>query len=124
MHEYVITWFEIPSVDFQRACDFYAHVLQKPVENMNMPGITMGMIKAADGVVTGAVVHHEAYKPTTDGPGLYLWVADGIDAATKRVEEKGGRLMMPKMHISEEIGWAAWYVDSEGNKIALHSMAE
>jgi predicted enzyme related to lactoylglutathione lyase len=33
----------------------------------------------------------------------------------------GGKVTMPKTKISDEIGFMAFFVDSEGNGMALHS---
>ena len=38
-----------------------------------------------------------------------------------KIGENGGQVAMPKTHISPEIGYMAFFIDSEGNKVALHS---
>jgi predicted enzyme related to lactoylglutathione lyase len=38
-----------------------------------------------------------------------------------KVEKSGGKILLPKTQISEEVGYMALFSDSEGNRIALHS---
>ena len=44
-----------------------------------------------------------------------------IDAVIGKIETAGGKMIMPKMQISPEIGYMAYFVDTEGNRVALHA---
>lgn len=61
------------------------------------------------------------YKPSnTDGVLIYFSSAD-VDNELSRVEKAGGKITQPKTQISPDIGYMALFVDTEGNRIALHS---
>ena len=45
-----------------------------------------------------------------------------LDNALNRIEGAGGQVVVPKTQITEEHGYMAFFIDSEGNKMALHSM--
>jgi len=61
------------------------------------------------------------HKPSEEGVVIYLNGNPDLALAPGRVEEAGGRVVMPKTLISEEIGYMAFFIDTEGNKVALHS---
>ncbi len=45
-----------------------------------------------------------------------------LDIILNRIENAGGEIIKPKKAISEEHGFMATFLDSEGNRMALHSM--
>jgi uncharacterized protein len=61
------------------------------------------------------------YKPTTDGAVIYLNAGDNLQPVLDKVEPNGGKIIVPKMHISPEMGYFAMFIDTEGNKLGLHS---
>lgn len=114
-----ISWFELPVTDLDRAVAFYTAVL----------GTTLSEIAEADGRrfamfpgegVIGAVVQGEGYVPSMDGALVFLNAGDEIEPVVNRVEAEGGRVLVPRMDMGEW-GVAAFIVDTEGNKVALHS---
>ncbi len=54
-----------------------------------------------------------------DGSRIYLHTAS-IDETLKLVIENGGQVEYPKTSIGD-LGWVAEFIDTEGNRIALHS---
>ncbi len=65
------------------------------------------------------------YKPSaTDGPLLYLNGNPDVNIALSRVEAAGGKILAPKTEISPGYGYMAVFIDTEGNRIALHSVPE
>lgn len=114
----VITWFEIPAVDFERAVRFYENVFGKELKREQMDEMPMAIFPHTDEHTGGAVVHCPAYKPSTDGICIYLYTTD-FDATLQRVEQHGGKVTMPKMEICA--GYIAQFIDSEGNRIGLHA---
>lgn len=118
---HAINWFEIPSVDFQRAVSFYSSILDANIEVQQFNGMDMGFFPYAEGSVSGAVVSYPDSKPSTDGVLIYLNGGDDLTAVLERVEPAGGKIAMPKTEISSDIGFMAMFFDSEGNKVALHS---
>jgi predicted enzyme related to lactoylglutathione lyase len=121
----VINWFEIPAKNFDRACDFYSKVLDGTVQVMpagDTP-LQMGFLPGAnDGGVGGAVVTGEGYEPTSTGSIVYLNGGDDLNTPLSRVEDAGGQVIFPKTGIGEN-GFVAQFMDCEGNRVALHSMA-
>lgn len=56
------------------------------------------------------------------GAGLFYNSPTGdLNAGIKREENAGGRVLQPKTLISDDVGYMAILIDSEGNRIALHS---
>ena len=117
----VINWFEIPATDHQRAVKFYSQVLGTDLQPMEMSGIKMAFLHAEEGSIGGAVCCGKGYKPSAEGTLVYLNGGNDLSAPLSRVEKAGGKVIMPKTKISEEIGYMAFFLDSEGNKIAFHS---
>jgi predicted enzyme related to lactoylglutathione lyase len=122
----VINWFEIPVKNFTRATDFYSKLLDGPV--MPMDQAEAGPIKnygflpgSGPGVVGGAIVEGEGYEPTTEGSTVFLNGGEDLNVALAKVEPAGGQVIVPKMSIGEN-GFIAQFIDTEGNRIALHSM--
>lgn len=88
------------------------------VETMVGP-LQMGIFPHAE--AGGAIVRHEWYKPCGDGPVIYLNAEPDLQRALDRVAGAGGNVLVTKTQISDEHGYMAVFVDSEGNRIALHS---
>jgi predicted enzyme related to lactoylglutathione lyase len=120
----VISWFEIPAKNFKRACSFYEQVLEGSIQIMETPGtdIQMGFLPGNDpGSVGGAVVEGEGYSPSQVGSLVYLNGGDDLSIPLARVEKAGGEVIVPKSSIGEN-GFIAQFIDTEGNRIAFHSM--
>ena len=118
-----INWFEIPASNFKRACSFYQEVLNQEIHTEDMMGTQMGFLHNDQDSVGGAIVHGEGYAPSGDGALLYLNGGTDLSDSLNRVEPAGGKVIRPKTKISDEIGYMAIFMDTEGNKLALHSPA-
>ena len=120
-----ISWFEIPATDLTRATKFYETIFDTQLIPMDMPGIRMRMFALTDMMsgVGGAVVDSgNSYKPSaTDGPLIYLNGSPDLQIVLDGVEAAGGKVLMPKTEITPEYGYMALFLDSEGNRIGLHS---
>lgn len=116
----IITWFEIPSLDFNRAVEFYERVFNTHLKREEMDGIAMAIFPHSEEQSAGGIVHGGAYKPANDGVCIYLYSTD-FDAALVRVEQHGGKVVLPRMGIGCN-GFIAHFIDSEGNRIGLHTM--
>ncbi|MEO0470636.1 MAG: VOC family protein, partial [Bacteroidota bacterium] len=57
----------------------------------------------------------------TEGTIPYLNGGEDLSTILGRVEAAGGTVTMPKTKINDEAGFMAFFLDSEGNRIALHS---
>ena len=119
-----INWFEIPVNNYERAKKFYETILDSTITDhpMPMPG-NYGVFSynAESNCVGGAIIKAEDYKPSTEGSLVYLNGSDDLSAALAKIEPAGGKIIMPKTNI-EENGFIAHFLDTEGNKVALHSM--
>ena len=115
-----VSWFEIPAVNFQQAVDFYNHIYDIEMEKNFDGQYAMAFFPASKGV-GGAVVAGPGSTPSDAGPLLYLNGGNNLDHILKKIEPAGGRIIMPKTLINEEAGYFAIFIDSEGNKLALHS---
>lgn len=114
-----LTWFEIPVHDFQRAVSFYNHLFDVDMETSEVNAYTMAFFPPDKGM-SGAIICGEGSIPSDRGPLLYLNASESLDNMLPRIEEMGGRLLLGKTLISESAGNFALFLDSEGNKLALH----
>ena len=123
--KHAISWFEIPASDLARAQNFYETIFNLKLAPLDLQNIKMRMfpIENQEGV-GGAVVDSGGFhKPSaTDGPLIYLNANPDVQAVLDRVEGAGGKIMVPKTEISPEYGHMAVIIDSEGNRIGLHSV--
>lgn len=115
-----VQWFEIATKDLERAKDFYAKVFNLQFQLVEMPDSDMYMFGEPDKAGSaGCLVHSPDNKPSTDGTIVYFSCED-LDTELGRVEEAGGILVVPKTDIGE-FGFFAHIIDTEGNRIGLHS---
>ena len=121
-----ISWFEIPTTDINRAQKFYEAIFDMSMIPMDFPNIKMRMFPLDDMMtqVGGAIVDSGGFHKTsaTDGPLLYLNANPDVQQVLDRVEAAGGKIMVPKTEISPEYGFMAVFIDTEGNRIGLHSV--
>jgi uncharacterized protein len=116
-----LNWFEIPVTDLARAKKFYGQVLQSELREETMNGMHMAILPYEKGGVGGAIVAGERFVPSTDGAVVYLNAGDDLAGAVARVEAAGGKVVMGSTRLSDEIGSIALFLDTEGNRVALHS---
>lgn len=121
-----ISWFEIPAVDLDRAQAFYETLFQLKLIPLDMGSMRMRMFPIDDPMsgIGGAVVHTEGfYQPSeTAGTLIYLNANPDVQTILDRVEAAGGKIVVPKTEISPEYGFMGVFIDSEGNRIGLHSV--
>ena len=116
-----INWFEIPATNFQRAKQFYAQIFDQDLPVQEIMGNQMAFFHTETGDVGGAICCGEGYVPSKEGTLPYLNGGNDLDSVLDRVEDAGGRIVLPKTKISDEIGYFGLFLDTEGNKLALHS---
>jgi predicted enzyme related to lactoylglutathione lyase len=121
-----ISWFEIPATDLDRATKFYESIFGIQLAPMDMENIRMRMFPLEDVMngVGGAVVDSGGFhRPsTTEGPLIYLNGNPDVQNILDRTEAAGGTILVPKTAISPEYGFMAVIIDTEGNRIGLHSV--
>jgi predicted enzyme related to lactoylglutathione lyase len=116
-----INWFEIPVVDFPRAKKFYNTIFGFEMQEQKMGDYMMGFFPSDQSGVSGAICQGSGYEPSTNGTLIYLNADGRIDDIIGRIEKAGGKIVMPKNLVTDEIGYIAYFTDTEGNKVALHS---
>lgn len=115
-----ISWFEIPAINFQQSVDFYNNIFKMEMETNFDGNYAMAFFPSEKGI-GGAIVAGPGSTPGDSGPLLYLDAGEDLNLVLERVGPAGGRIVMPKTLINEESGHFAIFIDSEGNKLALHS---
>jgi predicted enzyme related to lactoylglutathione lyase len=121
-----VVHFEVPADDPGRAHSFYqdvfgwqiqampdldyAFVLTGPVDDQGMPQ-EQGMINGGMMTRTADIAH----------PVVTLNV-DDIDAALAKVEASGGSRLRERFPVAD-MGWAAYFTDTEGNVMGLWQSA-
>src|SRR2546423_11070652 len=119
-----LNWFEIPATDINRAKKFYESIFDLKMMDMpEMPGIKMVSFPAdaKSGKANGCLAHSNNHKPSMDGVIIYLNANPKIQEVIDRIDKAGGKMLMPKTHIGEGIGYMAFFMDTEGNKLGLHA---
>lgn len=118
-----INWFEISVNDIERATKFYETILDIKTTSFEMMGMKMVMFPAdgSNGNVGGALVKSQMHTPGATGSVIYLNANPDLDLVVNRIEKAGGKIVMPKTRIDENTGYMAFFNDTEGNKIGLHS---
>ncbi len=123
-----INWFEIPTTDINRAQKFYETIFGITLTPLDLPNIKMRMFPLDDMMtqVGGALVDSGGFhKPSlTDGPLVYLNANPDVQHVLDKVPGAGGSVMVPKTEISPEYGYMAVFIDTEGNRVALHSVPQ
>jgi hypothetical protein len=123
-----ISWFEIPATDLPRAQHFYETIFGIQMIPVDMENIKMRMFPLDDNMteIGGAVVDSGGFhKPSlTEGPLIYLNGNPDVQQVLNKVEAAGGAIMVPKTQISPEYGYMAVFIDTEGNRIGLHSIPQ
>ena len=120
-----ISWFEIGTTDLDRATKFYETIFGVKLNALDLDNIKMRMFPLENMMgVGGAVVDSGGFhRPsTTDGPLIYLNGNPDLQNVLDRVIAAGGTIMVPKTEISPEYGFMAVIIDTEGNRLGLHSV--
>ncbi len=120
-----ISWFEIPVSDFNRAKTFYQAIFDFEMPEIDMGPLKMGILMhdRDNGGVGGAICFGEGYQSSgTNGPKAYLNGGSDLSLVLNRVLDAGGSVALPKTEIAPGMGYMAFFTDSEGNVLGLHSM--
>ncbi len=118
-----INWFEIPVLDIQKAKAFYQTILAADIRVMEVMGMKTAFFPAdiENGSVGGCLMEGNGYEPSAKGSLVYLNAGPDLSVALSRVEAAGGKILLPKTAIGKN-GFMAYIMDTEGNKVGLHSM--
>lgn len=125
--EHAISWFEIPVADINRAQTFYEAIFGFKMIPLDFPNIQMRMFPIDNPMGVGGALCDSGgfHKPSaSDGPLVYLNGNPDVQIVLDKVEAAGGTIMVPKTEISPEYGFMAVFIDTEGNRVALHSVPQ
>jgi uncharacterized protein len=117
-----INWFEIPATDLTRAKLFYETILGTPLQQMDAMGMKSAFFQAdLENGIGGCIIEGPGYEPSDKGSLVYLNGGDDLQTILSKVEAAGGQILMHKTAIGPH-GFMAQFRDTEGNKVALHSL--
>ena len=123
-----ISWFEIPTTDINQAQKFYEAIFGISMMPMDFPNIKMRMFPLDDMMtqVGGALVDSGGFHRASAELGvlIYLNANPDVQLVLDKVAAAGGKVLVPKTEISPEYGSMAVFLDTEGNRIALHSVPQ
>ncbi|MBN3727975.1 VOC family protein [Burkholderia sp. Ac-20379] len=118
-----ITWFEIPTVDLDRATRFYEAMLDTRLRRENFGGSPMSVFDGADATSGALVQDPHGSKPAKAGPVVYLGAGESVTGAIERARRAGGAVDGPVHELPRGIGYIAYVFDTEGNRVGLHASA-
>lgn len=116
-----VVWFDIPVKDLDRAIKFYGAILNAKIEKHEFDGGAIGVLPHEEKDCSGCLTRKDGEEPSDHGPLLYLNAEGRLDEAIAAVVPNGGKILQPRHSVSP-YGFRAVILDSEGNRLALHSM--
>ncbi|MCA5013049.1 MULTISPECIES: VOC family protein [unclassified Enterococcus] len=114
---------EIPVLEVSRAIDFYQSILGIEIEKLEFPefNMKMGLFPTEEQMVVVTLLQEEGLTPSSNGVTNYLDGGDDLQLILDKIEKSGGTIVVPKTPHADEIGYFALFIDTEGNKLGLHS---
>jgi len=117
----LVSFFEIPCVDFQRAITFYEGLFNLKLEVFDCEHEKMAFFSDGKDQTYGAISWAANFKPSKDGVLISLTCQD-IDTSLAFITQNGGEIQIPKTKIeAENRGYFATFIDCEGNRVGLWS---
>ena len=125
MKNNMVSWFEIPVSDMERAKAFYDNVFGISIMIQDFGGTLMGWFpfEGDKSGISGSLIKNDAYTPSESLGALVYFNSEDISDTLEKVKANGGKLLQDNTQISPEIGHMGLFIDSEGNRIALHTSA-
>lgn len=120
-----LCWVDIPVANLDRAIKFYGELLGQEVRKLSEGGMDYGLLPHEEQNASGCLVVRGdsggvPNEPSQNGPLIYLAVEGRLDDAIKATRANGGKVLHNRQQIGPH-GFRAVIIDSEGNRIALHS---
>ncbi len=116
----LFSYVAIPTIDFDRALVFYSILSRQRLERQSDMPFPMAYFLNAEGRRVGHLFQLAAFRPSCDGPLVYIACGDALGEAVGEIERAGGRILMPPAALGPGRGYWAQILDSEGNRLALH----
>jgi predicted enzyme related to lactoylglutathione lyase len=119
-----VTWFEIPTANFDRAIGFYENILQIKLKREFFGPTELAIFNYQPPAISGALTPPEDDPvPGPNGVVIYLNADPSLDAVLARVPDAGGTILQGHTDLPPGMGCFAKIADTEGNTIGLHSVA-
>lgn len=113
----LISWVEIPTVNFDRAVNFYNTILGLELQKIDCGHEKMACFPNGEGAITFS----SKITPSKDGVLVSLNTGDKLDSVIEKISTNGGTIVQPKTKIeSTNLGYFSIFIDIEGNKIGLY----
>lgn len=117
----LVSFFEIPCIDFKRAIAFYETLFGLKLEVLDCGYEKMAFFSDAENQTYGAISWAADFKPSKDGV-LISFTCQDIDKSLDFITKNGGKIQIPKTKIEADgRGYFATFVDCEGNRLGLWS---
>jgi hypothetical protein len=113
----LVSWVEIPALDFKRAVKFYSKILGIELQEIDCGIEKMACFPSGEGAISFA----PGFNPSKDGVLVSLNTGSDLDITMLLIEENGGKIIQPKTKIeTENRGYFSLFIDCEGNKLGLY----
>jgi predicted enzyme related to lactoylglutathione lyase len=116
-----VSIFEIPATNISRAVGFYESIFDIKIEQMEFPGMKMGLFPTEGQAVVGVIMEGEEYMPSAEGVTIYLDGGNDLQRIIDKIEKNGGQVIVPKTPHADDSGYFALFIDTEGNRLGLNS---
>ena len=113
--------FEIPAKDIERAAKFYSGVFRSQMHIQRTGSSLMGYIPNDGCACKSKLIYTERHQSSENGVLVYISSGSDLNTILRRVPSAGGEVVVPKTLITREIGYFGVFLDTEGNRLALHS---
>jgi predicted enzyme related to lactoylglutathione lyase len=120
-----VYWVEIPATNFDRAKQFYETIFGIEMIPVSIPRGKYAIFPVDPGALGAgaAIIQGDGYLPSDTGRIIYLDREEDLDLPLSRIVQAGGQVIHEKIKngANGEFGFIAQFIDSEGNKMGLHS---
>ena len=122
-----VTWYEIPVTDMNRAVEFYSNLFGMQIDVSDFGELKMALMPYYENQIgiSGALVENKEFYHSDNqkGPLLYF-ETDNVKQTLDKATALGGTTVIEEKLISPEHGYMGVFLDTEGNRIALHAKPE
>jgi hypothetical protein len=120
----LISWFEIPALDLNRASAFYESILAVTLNRGDMGPASLAVFPYdRDTATGGCVMTIPGFKPSLEGSVVYLDAGNSLDTVLARIVPSGGAILLPRTELPGNMGVYAQFRDTEGNRVGLYATA-
>lgn len=117
----LISFFEIPCIDFRRAITFYETIFDTKLDVFECDSEKMAFFSDDTAKNCGAISWAENFKPSGAGV-LVSLCCENMNKTLDLIIRNGGKIQIPKTAIEcEDRGYFSVFIDSEGNRLGLWS---